>query len=115
MKKLSIIHAQHRRLHGSDYYPQPSRFISEIPADLISEVRVGGAVNLASMPEMLNQTGDNEHDSGLKLGQRVHHVKFGEGTVLNMEGRGSNTRIQVNFESAGSKWLVLAYASLQPA
>ena len=34
---------------------------------------------------------------------------------MNLEGRGSHARIQVNFEDAGAKWLVLAYANLQPA
>ena len=51
--------------------------------------------------------------AGFALGQRVLHAKFGEGVVLNLEGSGPNTRIQVNFEKAGSKWLVAAYANLQ--
>jgi DNA helicase-2/ATP-dependent DNA helicase PcrA len=55
-------------------------------------------------------------DAGLfRLGQRVVHPKFGEGVVLNSEGRGSAARIQVNFQKAGAKWLVLAYARLEPA
>jgi len=56
-----------------------------------------------------------EHDTGLSIGQCVQHGKFGVGIVLDQEGRGKQARIQVNFEDAGSKWLVLAYANLTPA
>ena len=49
-----------------------------------------------------------------KYGQRVHHVKFGEGTVVTFEGQGEHARVQVNFNHAGTKWLVLAYANLEP-
>ena len=56
-----------------------------------------------------------ENETGFALGQRVLHPKFGTGTVLNIEGQGSQSRIQVNFESEGSKWLVLAYARLEAA
>jgi DNA helicase-2/ATP-dependent DNA helicase PcrA len=48
----------------------------------------------------------------LKLGQRVRHATFGEGVVVDYEGSGAHTRVQINFERAGSKWLVLAYANL---
>ena len=51
--------------------------------------------------------------NGLRLGQRVSHAKFGEGVVLSHEGAGAQARVQVNFERAGAKWLVLAYANLQ--
>jgi DNA helicase-2/ATP-dependent DNA helicase PcrA len=51
----------------------------------------------------------------LKLGQAVRHASFGTGVVVDYEGSGSHARVQVNFEGEGSKWLVLAYANLQPA
>ncbi|MEC8208629.1 MAG: hypothetical protein VX076_12250, partial [Pseudomonadota bacterium] len=51
--------------------------------------------------------------SGFNLGQRVLHAKFGAGTVLNYEGSGAQSRIQVNFDDLGSKWLVTQYARLQ--
>ncbi len=53
-----------------------------------------------------------EESLPLKLGQRVRHARFGEGVVVDYEGSGAHTRVQVNFEGAGSKWLVLAYANL---
>ncbi len=112
-QRLTMTHAQHRRLHGSDYYPTPSRFIEEIPSELLNDIRLGGSVT-----ESLFSRQDNSSETdkdGLSLGQRVSHAKFGEGVVLNLEASGGHMRIQVNFEQAGCKWLVAAYANLQPA
>ena len=109
MKKLVITHAESRRLHGSDYYPQPSRFIREIPGDLIDEVRLGGRVSAARYDT--SHHGDNE--LGFQLGQRVSHRIFGEGVILHLEGHGEHSRVQVNFENEGVKWLVAAYAGLE--
>jgi DNA helicase-2/ATP-dependent DNA helicase PcrA len=112
-KHLTFTFAQHRRLHGSDYYPQPSRFISEIPPDLVNEIRLGGG-SISQEIFSRNREMPGE-ESDLSLGQRVVHNRFGEGVVLNLEGSGSHARVQVHFEEAGSKWLVLAYAGLQTA
>ncbi len=112
-KKLILTHAQHRRLHGSDYYPQPSRFIDEIPSELLNDIRLGGSVTQTLFNR--NDSNTSTNDGSLSLGQRVSHAKFGEGVVLNLEGSGSHMRIQVNFENAGCKWLVAAYANLSPA
>ena len=109
-KRLCLSYAQHRRLHGSEYYPQASRFLGELPGDLLTEIRLGADMG-QSVIDALEQA--RNHDSGINLGQRVIHEKFGEGIVLNLEGKGSNARVQVNFEGSGSKWLVLAYANLQ--
>lgn len=110
MEQLTITHAECRRLHGSDYYPQPSRFIREIPAELLEEARLGGRVSAASVS---HGSTTQENASGLNLGQQVHHKTFGSGVVLHVEGRGEHTRVQVNFENEGVKWLVAAYAGLQ--
>ncbi len=112
-KTLTMTYTQHRRLHGSDYYPQPSRFIDEMPTELLNDIRLGGSVTESLFSS--NRASSSTNDGELSLGQRVRHVKFGEGTVLNLEGSGSHMRIQVNFEQAGSKWLVAQYANLQPA
>ena len=111
-KTLTLTYTQFRRLHGSDYYPQPSRFINEIPAELLSEIRLGGSVTESLFRN--EGTKPSGKDGQLTLGQRVSHAKFGEGVILNLEGNGSHMRIQVNFEKAGSKWLVASYANLQP-
>ncbi len=111
MHKLYLTHAESRRIHGSETYPMPSRFLREIPAGLIEEIRArpqvsrpyraaGGSLQTA------------QENSGFQLGQRVSHMKFGEGIVLNAEGQGAGARVQVNFEAVGAKWLVVAYANL---
>ncbi|EJZ1177925.1 hypothetical protein OFJ69_005597, partial [Escherichia coli] len=53
------------------------------------------------------------NDSGYTLGQRVRHPKFGEGTIINMEGNGEHTRLQIAFQGEGIKWLVASYAKLE--
>ena len=109
-RKLTLSYTQRRRLHGADFYPNPSRFLGEIPAELINEINLGGSVTQEFFSKVTPRS-----DAPFDLGQRVLHAKFGEGVVLNLEGQGSHTRVQVNFETSGSKWLVLAYANLQPA
>lgn len=109
MEQLVITYAESRRLHGSETYNTPSRFIREIPAELLQEVRLHTSV---SRP--VSALGQAEvPDTGLTLGQQVYHQIFGEGVVLNFEGRGGNARVEVNFDSEGSKWLVVQYANLQ--
>ncbi len=109
MERLVMTYAESRRLHGSDTYNAPSRFIREIPAELLQEVRLH---NTVSRPVSgLGQA--DVPDTGISLGHRVYHQIFGEGVVLNFEGRGSNARVQVNFDAEGSKWLVVQYANLQ--
>ena len=111
MQQLTLSHAESRRLHGSDTYPLPSRFLREIPPEVIQEVRARAKVSrpYSSAAGSLNMA---EEITGFTLGQRVIHPKFGEGVVLNAEGQGNGARIQVNFETVGSKWLVVAYANL---
>jgi len=117
-QRLFLTHAEARRLHGSDYYPVASRFIREVPADLIEEIRPRAAVSRPVFRRSEARHGtsavvDTSDNGGLRLGQRVEHPKFGEGVVLMYEGQGSHARVQVNFEAAGAKWLVVAYANLQ--
>jgi DNA helicase-2/ATP-dependent DNA helicase PcrA len=111
MQELYLTLAEQRRLHGLDSFGQPSRFIAEIPASLVEEVRPRVHVS-----QPVFRRGGLEAEappSGLKLGQRVRHGTFGEGVVLNYEGAGAHARVQVNFEQAGAKWLVMSYASLE--
>jgi DNA helicase-2/ATP-dependent DNA helicase PcrA len=109
-ERLVLTYAETRRLHGSDSYNTPSRFVREIPADLLSEIRLQTKIS-RPMSSMSSPT--PAADTGMNLGQRVFHQMFGEGVVLNFEGRGSNARVEVNFDDSGSKWLVVQYAKLQ--
>ncbi len=110
MQQLYLTHAETRRLHGNESYPLPSRFLREIPAELIEKVRAAPSV---STPLYRSPAHASEED-GFRLGQRIMHPKFGEGVILSHEGQGATARVQVNFANAGSKWLVIAYANLQP-
>ncbi len=118
MEKLYLTHAESRRLYGKEMFHRPSRFLRELPADCLEEVRLRTQVSwsqpVAARNRFSSGVAQEQFDStGFRLGQRVLHHKFGEGTVLNYEGVGPQSRIQVNFDEAGSKWLVVAYARLE--
>ncbi|WP_026179887.1 DNA helicase II [Hahella ganghwensis] len=120
MEKLVMTFAESRRLYGQDKYHSISRFVREIPPELLREVRLrsviskplfwdrqpGGAYGSGS-------SGSDSEQAQFALGQRVRHERYGDGVVLNYEGQGPHARIQVNFDDEGSKWLILSYAKLQ--
>ena len=111
MSQLYLSHAEQRRLYGVDSYAQASRFLAEIPAELIEEIRPQLGV---SQPVFRRSDANGDESASiLRLGQRVKHGKFGEGVVLNCEGSGAHARVQVNFESEDTKWLVMSYANLE--
>jgi DNA helicase-2/ATP-dependent DNA helicase PcrA len=111
MRHLYLTYAESRRWYGQESFNAVSRFVREIPDDCIEEVRINASVT-RPLSARLSHAAEG-HDTGLVLGQRVLHSVFGEGVVLNIEGQGSNARVQVNFNQEGSKWLVAAYANLE--
>ena len=113
MKKLYLTHAESRRLHGSDVFNPASRFLKEIPSVFIEEVRPRASVTTSYVRKPKKSTMDFKEEVGIGLGQKVVHPTFGLGVVLNYEGSGESARVQINFEKAGSKWLVLAFAKLE--
>tara|TARA_B100000900_G_scaffold86164_1_gene69823 strand:- start:6089 stop:8296 length:2208 start_codon:yes stop_codon:yes gene_type:complete len=119
MRELYLTYAETRRLHGQDSYNRPSRFLREIPQELLQEIRVGGRGQLQFSPASQVSIGsshgllsDTPGVDGLTMGQRVLHGKYGEGVVLQFEGTGERAKVQVNF-SEGAKWLMVSYANLQ--
>ncbi|MCG8432977.1 MAG: DNA helicase II [Gammaproteobacteria bacterium] len=108
---LYMTYAEQRRLYNTDTYGVPSRFLREIPAELVYELRPKVQVSRPARSGR-SRLSVNEAPPGIRLGARVTHPKFGEGIVLNYEGAGSQARVQVNFEAAGTKWLVVAFANL---
>ena len=145
MQRLYLTYAESRRIYGRTEYRAPSRFLGEIPPELVEEVRPrlsvsrplhvpgggqerdydrswggrqerdrGGARPLAAQPASRTRQAAGE-DLPFRLGTRVRHPKFGEGVVLRFEGNGAHQQVQVNFERAGQKWLMFAYANLQRA
>lgn len=114
-ERLVVSHAESRRMHGTEMLARPSRFLGEMPAELIDEVRPRVHVTRPMYAARSRETSSSlDETPPIKLGQRVSHPNFGEGVVLSAEGSGAHTRLQVNFEDAGSKWLVAAYANLTP-
>jgi DNA helicase-2/ATP-dependent DNA helicase PcrA len=112
MRSLYLTYAESRRLYGRDSYPRPSRFLREVPAECLQEVRMRGTFSrpVAATPASSQAPAA---EGRFKLGQRVRHAKFGEGVVLNIEGEGAQERAQINFRNVGTKWLMLAYAQLE--
>jgi DNA helicase-2/ATP-dependent DNA helicase PcrA len=115
-ESLYITHAEQRRLHGMDSFAQASRFIAEIPDELVEEIRPRVQVSrpVHSSPRQRGRSGSVAPGAelGVRLGQRVRHGKFGDGVILNCSGQGAHAQVEVNFESVGTKILVLAYANL---
>ncbi len=114
---LYVTHAEQRRLHGMDNFSQPSRFIAEIPEEYVEEIRprvqVTRPMRSQRSPQRQRSSVAPGSEIGIRLGQRVRHKKFGDGVILNCEGQGAHARVEVNFESTGTKWLVLTYANLE--
>ena len=120
MEQLYFTCAEVRRLYGRENTTSPSRFLSEVPESLVEDVRAGAGLRTRAVKKInpniahINASGGTEASS-LRLGAAVNHKKFGPGTVVMIEGQGEHARVQVRFEKSGSKWLVLAYANLEPA
>ncbi|MFQ6004033.1 MAG: DNA helicase II [Woeseia sp.] len=111
-QNLYLSYAERRRLHGMDSYSQPSRFIAEVPSEFVEEVRPKVQVSRPLPAGRRSAAMQPGGELGIRMGQRVRHGKFGDGIILNCEGQGAHARVEVNFETAGTKWLVLSYANL---
>lgn len=116
-QQLVLSYAEQRQLHGQTRANPPSRFLRELPEDLLNEVRPKVKTYQtgyrASTPTAYSLPRGSKTESGYSIGQRVSHAKFGEGIITNAEGSGQHARVEVNFSAVGRKWLVLAYANLE--
>lgn len=112
-RNLILSHAEIRRQYGREEYHRPSRFIREIPTELLEERRLKptASKNTTAFADIPVR---EEESQGFYLGQAVMHPSFGRGVVQSFEGNGSHARVQVRFADGGSKWLVMAYANLSP-
>uniref|UniRef100_UPI00286DCD00 3'-5' exonuclease n=1 Tax=Thiobacillus sp. TaxID=924 RepID=UPI00286DCD00 len=117
-RRLYLSHAQSRMLHGQVRYGLPSRFLDELPEQVLSPLN---RRNSAPPPQGFGATpparpaASQGNDTGYRIGQSVAHAKFGSGIIIDFEGRGADARVQVKFRDAGTKWLALAYANLSAA
>jgi len=118
-RRLYLTHAQTRMLHGQTRYNIASRFLEEIPAELIKRVnttKYSGFVVARGFESGSEKTPKMEASvSGWRVGQSVVHAKFGSGVIVSAEGHGADARVQVNFRDGGLKWLALEYAKLTAA
>ena len=128
MQTLYITHANMRYMHGNNNFLIPSRFIGEIDDDLLEPIKSNNTRPFKSNKKykMDDQKFDDEYSQEthpdhfsqednsvyIKIGQRVRHLKFGNGVILSYTGKGDSLKIHINFESYGKKWLVMSYAQL---
>ena len=121
-QRLYLSHAQSRMLHGKVRYGIPSRFLDEIPEQLLKHinskpvVRSGSTRDYNELPAMMSgqQSLNQKNAMPWKIGQQVAHTKFGNGVVVSYEGNASDMRVQVNFGREGLKWLAMEFAKLNP-
>ncbi|MFO1377307.1 MAG: DNA helicase II [Steroidobacteraceae bacterium] len=125
MRELYLSHAESRRIYGKTENRMPSRFLDEIPARLQEEVRPRLSISRPVHVPVRREESSRppvaaaprrpvaDDSTPMRLGARVRHPKFGEGVVVRFEGSGASVQVQVNFERAGAKWLMFAYANLQ--
>ncbi len=112
MQVLYLSYAESRRLYGRESYPKPSRFIKEIPTELLQEIRMRASITRPVTAVTTRSPGFTNTGS-YQLGQRVSHTKFGEGVVLQVKGDGEQEQVQINFADVGMKWLMLSHAKLE--
>lgn len=138
-QRLYLSHSQTRMLHGQTRYNLRSRFFEELPEGALkwitpknqgfgvglgagsgfadgNQARAGRSFGpdyskYAAAPAPVSKAGSAH---GLRVGLKVFHTKFGEGTVLALEGVGDDARAQINFPRHGIKWLALSVAKLTP-
>jgi DNA helicase-2/ATP-dependent DNA helicase PcrA len=111
-RRLYLSHAQSRMLHGQIRYGLPSRFLDELPEQVLLNLNRRSEPAFNSGYSAPSPAPRPANDTGYKVGQSVAHAKFGTGIIIDFEGRGSDARVQVKFREAGTKWLALAYAKL---
>jgi len=120
-RRLYLTHAQSRMLHGQTRWHVASRFLDELPRELVAwlspaRTRYGAIdVDEAEWGKPRHAPAPETNAPGWRIGQNVRHAKFGVGVIVGAEGRGSDARVQVNFREVGVKWLALEYAKLEAA
>ncbi len=114
-RRLYLTHAQSRMLHGQVRYGLPSRFLSELPENLLLPLNNRRAAWAQEPAPATYSSRGGQAAGGFSIGQNVAHPKFGSGVILGFEGRDGDARVQVRFRDAGTKWLALEYAKLSAA
>lgn len=113
MQKLYMSYAELRRLHGKEVYHRASRFLHEIPTDLVKEIRFRTKVSRPSSYQAMGQA-QSKYDlpasnSKFRVGKTVHHGVFGDGVIIDLEGEGDDTKVTVKFAKVGTKKIIATY------
>ena len=112
MQKLYLTFAESRSIYGSESFNSVSRFVRDIPKEVIEEVRIHNTIARPTSYAASSIQSDQGDNTGFQLGQQVNHKVYGEGVILNFEGNGPRARVHVSFEQVGTKILILASANL---
>jgi len=112
MEKLVLTFAESRSIYGSESFNSVSRFVRDIPREVIEEVRLQNTITRPTSYASGGIRSDQGDETGFQLGQQVNHQVYGEGVILNFEGNGPRARVHVRFEQVGTKILILASANL---
>jgi len=109
-------------LHGQTRYNVRSRFFEELPEDSLKWLTPKVQHHWPSQPHLVADFAPSranklasrvsEQSTGWRIGETVHHAKFGEGVIVNIEGSGENARAHINFGKHGMKLLDLSIAKL---
>ncbi len=112
-ERLYVTHAWSRTLFGTTSYNPPSRFLGEIPAELVRAIEEDESVIGAGEPSPIRAAVEGRREPvAVSAGDTVLHERWGEGVVLTVSGSGSDAEATVRFADVGEKRLLLAYAPL---
>ncbi len=124
-KHLTLSLCELRRLYGREERNLPSRFLAELPIERLNEISYRGFFappeGQSAQIRQEKQFQQNRRQSyldksresdGYTLGRKVKHHRFGEGTIINLDGEGDHRRVQIAFVNEGIKWLVIKLANL---
>ena len=114
MQKLYLTFAETRSIYGNESFNSVSRFVRDIPSEVIEEVRLQNNIARPTSYAAGSLQTDQGEATGFSLGQQIMHNVYGEGVILNFEGNGPRARVHVSFEQVGTKILILASANLSP-
>jgi DNA helicase II / ATP-dependent DNA helicase PcrA len=122
-RKIYLVHAFRRNLMGKSTVNKASRFLQDIPRNLVAggdlwkaeESHIGSDRLAGAGAVVMNRPAPAAALPDLKTGDRVHHVQFGEGVVISCSPKGGDSEVVVAFNGVGIKKLLLSFAKLEKA
>ena len=117
-KRLYISMAQQRMLHGQTQFGVVSRFVEEIPPQVLHFLSPKKSAAFADAPPLRRSSPAENYQpaqsyAGFRIGQNVRHAKFGTGVIIDAADKGNSARLTINFGKQGVKELDTAFAKLE--